>query len=110
MANAVHTAPGFAINYDDAAIADSADLVAAVSGARIRVLAAIISMASTGTIKFQSGGSTDICSALKTTAESLVIVLPYNPMGWFQTVAGEKLNAVLSSAITTTVSLVYIKV
>lgn len=110
MANAVHTAPGFQINYDNAALSDSADIVAAVSGAKIRVMSAIISMASAGTIKFQSGASTDIMSPITTTANRLIEILPYNPMGWFETVAGEKLNAVLSSAIVTTVAITYVKV
>ena len=108
MPNFVHETPRHTVLYDNQVLADSADLVALSTGRRIKVLSAVISMASTGTIKFQSGATTDIFSPLTTTAESLIVVLPYNPMGWFRTVAGEKLNAVLSSAIATTVALTYI--
>lgn len=108
MPNMVHETPRHTILYDNQVLADSADLVALAAGRRIKVLSAVISMASGGTVKFQSGASTDIFSPLTTGSGQLVIVLPYNPMGWFRTVAGEKLNAVLSSAIATTIALTYI--
>jgi hypothetical protein len=110
MPGFVHTVPGFPVRYACVAAADSADVVALVAGAKIRVLSAFISMASTGTFKFQSGATTDITEAATTTAENLIVVLPFNPMGWFETTAGAKLNIVLSSAIATSVMLTYVHI
>ena len=110
MPNFVHETPRHTVLYDNQVLADSADLVALSTGRRIKVLSAVISMASAGTVKFQSGASTDIFSPLTTSSGQLIIVLPHTPMGWFQTVAGEKLNAVLSSAIATTIAITYVLV
>lgn len=80
------------------------DLVAAVAAAtplaakRIRVVALFLTgTTAAGTVKFQSGGSSDLTGAM-TLAAGGQITMGFNPAGWFQTVAGEKLNMVLSSA------------
>lgn len=74
------------------------DVVAAVVGKRIRVISLFLTITTAaGTVKFQSGGSTDLTGAM-TFAAGGVQTLPHNPSGWFQTVAGEKLNMVLASA------------
>ena len=109
MPGFVHTVPGFPVRYHSSANADSADLVAAVTGAKIRVMSLVISMASAGTFKFTSA-STDITEACTTVSGQLIVVWPYNPMGWCETVAGEKLALVLSSAIATSVMITYIHV
>lgn len=110
MPGFVHTVPGFPVRYSSTAPADSADVVALVSGAKIRIMSMVISMASAGTFKFQSGGSTDITEACTTSSGQLIVVWPYNPMGWCETVAGEKLNLVLSSAIQTSLMITYIHI
>jgi len=108
MPGFVHTVPGFPVRYHSSANADSADLVAAVTGAKIRVMSMIVSMASGGTYKLQTGATTDITEAVTTAAGQLFVVWPYNPMGWCETAAGEKLNLVLSSAIATSVMITYV--
>jgi len=110
MPGFVHTVPGFPVRFHSSANADSADLVALVAGAKIRVMSLVISMASTGTYKFQTAATTDITEAVTTSTGALVHIWPYNPMGWFETAAGEKLNLVLSSAIATSVMITYIHI
>ena len=74
------------------------DLVLAVTGKRIRVISLFLSITTAnGTVKFQSGGSTDLTGAM-TLGAGGALSLAHNPSGWFQTVAAEKLNMVLSSA------------
>jgi hypothetical protein len=69
-------------------------LVAAISGARIRVMALVIVATAASTVQLK--GAT---SALTTGAMSLaangVLVLPYNDDGWFVTQVGEALNIVV---------------
>lgn len=91
----------------------SADLVAAVAAAtplpakRIRVLGLFLTnTTANGTIKFQSGASTDLTGAMSFPANG-PLVLAANQFGWFQTVAGEKLNFVLASTGQVSGGLVY---
>jgi hypothetical protein len=110
MPGFVHTVPGFPVRYHSSANADSADLIALVAGAKIRVLSLAISMASAGTFKFQSGATTDITEAFTTSSGQLIVVLPYSPMGWFETAAGEKLNIVMGSTIANSVLITYVHI
>jgi len=110
MPGFVHTVPGFPVRYASVAAADSADIVALVAGAKIRVLSLVISMASAGTFKFQTAATTDITEACTTSSGQLIVVWPFNPMGWCETAAGEKLNLVLSSAIATSVMITYVHI
>lgn len=87
-------------------LTDSGDLVDAVSGKSILVVAMSIRLATSNTLKFQSGASSDLSGAM--TLASLD--LPFNPVGWIKTVSGEKLNAVLGSAVQTSGFLVYVEV
>lgn len=75
----------------------SADLVALVSGKKIRVLAYTIVVGAAVTIKFQSGGSTDLTGAMPLAANG-GISAPFSPLGHFETAAGAKLNLVLGSS------------
>jgi NAD(P)H-dependent flavin oxidoreductase YrpB (nitropropane dioxygenase family) len=72
-------------------------LVAAVTGKKIRVLAALFTLAgTTPTARFESGtGGTALTGVMAPTAGS-VIHLPYNPLGWFETAAAELLNLELT--------------
>lgn len=80
----------------------SADIVAAVSGKKIRVIAvAIVFGGSDHTLKWQSGASTDLTGVLEVVAAERQHVWPFNPCGWFETVAGEKLNAVTAGTTPT---------
>lgn len=76
------------------AITASADLVALVAGKKIRVLALMVSAGGTDhTIKFQTGASGNLTGVMEFVLNDKLTLL-YNPHGWFETVAGEKLNAV----------------
>lgn len=87
-------------------LAASGDLVAAVPGKRIRVLALFVCLATANTIKLQSGGSTDLTGAMTGTQFNL----GYNPHGWVQTAAGEKLNLVEGSGVQASGTVVYAEV
>lgn len=72
-----------------------ADVVAGVANKSIRVTSLVISAASGCTVQLQSGGTTDLTPAFPiVTSGNLAIS---NELGLFQTAAGEKLNAVVSS-------------
>ncbi len=91
------------------ALTGSGDLVTAIAGKKIRVLALIGFATTTGTIKFQSGASTDKFGAAKVN-DGTPLLLPFNPLGWFETVAGEKLNAVLATMTAFNGCLLYVEV
>lgn len=75
-------------------IAASADLVAAVSAKKIRLLSLVGMLAGTSAVKLQSGASTDLTGVFDH-PNDIMFIWPYNPDGWCETVAGEKLNIVM---------------
>ncbi len=83
-------------------------IVAAVTGRRIRVLAAAISVASAVNIKFTSSTTSDLTKLFYLTSGDLNITLPYNPFGWFQTVAGELLGCNISGTVVTNCQMTYV--
>ena len=89
-------------------------LVTAVSGRRIRVLAASAKAGATATaITFNSkpAGAGTAISALFANGASGDVTLPFSPTGWFQTAVGEGLTATTSAAgATTGVQIVYVEV
>ena len=62
-----------------------------------------------GTVKLQSGASSDLTGAMPV-ADMGGFVLPYNPDGWFETASGEKLNAVLTDMTAMAGGLKYVTV
>lgn len=84
----------------------SADVVALVTGKKIRVLCAYFTTLTAITVKFQSGGSTDITGAFSMGATD-DLNLGWCPVGWFETAAGEKLNLVMSAGVQTDGIIVY---
>lgn len=84
-------------------------LVAAVSGAKIRVLAMEISASGAVNGKLQSN-TTDLTGLHYFAAAGDVWLLPYIPGGWCETVAGEKLDLNLSGAVAVGGSLIYAEV
>ena len=77
--------------------AGSTDLRALSLGQRIYIVGAYITLDATGTLKFQSGGATDISGAIPIAANS-GFVLPVdvdNP--WNYTKVGEKLNIITAT-------------
>lgn len=84
-------------------------LVAAVAGARIRVMSCFLSAGTAGTpFNFQSHITTgNKTQPVNIGADSFV--LPYNPDGWFVTNAGEALDMVVGgSAVTISGSINYV--
>lgn len=85
-------------------------IVAAVVGKKIRVLSAWLSCAGTVNAKWQSHVTpTDLTGLLYGVANS-GIVLPYNPKGWFETVAGEALDLALSASVAIGGCIAYVEV
>ena len=87
----------------------SGDLVLAVAGKRIRVLALALTMTVKTTIKFQANAATDLTGAFPCGVDG-GFVLPLNEHGWFTTTDGHKLNAVLGAASNVGGVLTYIEV
>lgn len=85
------------------------DVVAAVTSKKIRVLAYNLLVSGAASVKFQSGASTDKTGS-KALAANGGLVAGFNPLGWFETVSGEKLNINSSAAVTIGGELVYVEV
>lgn len=94
---------------DEAGSGDN-ELVALVASKKIRVLSAFLISAGTVTAKFQ----TSTAGAYKSGPLPLIansgFTLPWNPGGWFETVAGDSLNLELSLAIAVGGFLSYVEV
>lgn len=100
--------PKFA-KADIAAAQTDSQIVALVSSKKIRVLALEVMAAATATdITFQSN-ATAISGKFPNGANGGA-VLPFNPAGWFETVAGEALKATTGAGSSTGVTLTYIEV
>jgi hypothetical protein len=100
--------PKFAI-IDFAGSGDNT-LVSAVTSKKIRVLSLFAVAAGTVNVRFESGaGGTALTGQMNLVANT-GFVLPYNPLGWFETAAGTLLNMELSAAVSVDGSLVYVEV
>lgn len=80
-------------------------VVAAQTGAKIRVLSVFVMAATAVTVKFQSG-TTDISAGFPVGATSGFAVV--NQHGLFQTATGEALNINLSSGVVTGVQVTWV--
>lgn len=83
----------------------SADVIAAVSSSKLRVMAMTITSVSGCTVKLQSGASTDKTPPFHIAANGNLV--QSNPLGLFEGIISEKINAVVSGATTYTVMLSY---
>lgn len=100
--------PKFAII--DAATSGDNTLLAAVASKKIRVLSLFMVSAGTVNARFESGaGGTALSGQMNLIANS-GFVLPYNPVGWFETASNTLLNLELSAAISVDGSFVYVEV
>ena len=100
--------PKFAV-IDDATSGDNT-IVAAVTGKKIRVLQAFLVSAGTVNTRFESGaGGTALTGQMNLIANT-GFVLPFSPLGWFETAASTLLNLELSGAISVDGSLTYVEV
>jgi hypothetical protein len=88
-------------------------IVAAVSGKKIRILAlSVLTGATATTITFNSKSAQagSAISCLYANAANGGLVLPYNPLGWFETVLSEGFSATTGAGATTGVHVVYVEV
>ena len=85
--------------------ASGVDVVTAVSGSKLRVMAMTITASSGCTVKLQSGGSTDKTPPFHLGANGNLT--QSSPLGLFESVTSEKINAVVSGTTVYTVMLSY---
>lgn len=83
----------------------NADVVTAVSGSKLRVMAMTITSASGCTVKLQTGGTSDKTPPFHIAANGNLTQA--NTLGLFESNASEKINAVVSGATTYSVMLTY---
>ncbi len=85
-------------------------LVTAVASKKVRVVALTLVANAAVNAKFQSGaGGTDL-TGLFYLASTTGIVLPFNPVGWFETASNTLLNLNLSGAVAVGGCLTYVEV
>lgn len=87
----------------------SGDTLALVSGKKIRVLSMFFVVAAATTVKFQTGATTDLTGAMSYAAND-GIALAHNPLGWFETTSGAKLNHVLGTSVGIAGGFTYVEV
>jgi hypothetical protein len=81
-------------------------IVAAVAGARIRVLSVVMVSTIANSVKFLSAAA-DISATFPLAANG-GLVLPFNEHGWFETNVGEALNLNMTAASATGTQVHYI--
>jgi hypothetical protein len=81
------------------------DVIAAAPGFKLRVLSMAVTSATAGTVKLQSGGSSDKTPAFHLPANGNIALS--SDLGVFEGDAGEKINAVASGTTNYTVMLSY---
>lgn len=104
--------PLFAFANIAASQTDTA-IVAAVAAKQIRVVSAVMvcdGTATNFTFNSKSGAAGTAISMLFANGANGGAVLPFNPVGWFQTVSGEGLSATTGGGSTTGVQVVYVTV
>ena len=94
----------------DAATSGDNTILAAVTSKKIRVLALFLVSAGTVNVRFESGAGGTALSGQMNLVANTGFVLPYNPVGWFETASNTLLNLELSAAISCDGSLTYIGV
>jgi hypothetical protein len=76
----------------------NADVIAAVAGTKLRVTAMAITARTACAVKLQSGASADVTPTFRLGANGNITLS--SDLGLFESVAGEKINAVLVSGTT----------
>lgn len=108
MSSLTALTPKFAV-IDNATSGDNT-LIAAVASKKIRVLSLFLVSAGTVTVRFESGASGTALTGQMNLVANTGFVLPFNPVGWFETASNTLLNLELSGAISVDGSLVYVEV
>jgi hypothetical protein len=94
----------------DHATSGDNELVAAVPRKKIVVLACLLISVGDITVRFESGAGGTALTGQMTFVQATGFALQHNPVGWFETSAGEALNLELSSASSVDGVIVYIEV
>ncbi len=94
----------------DAASSGDNTLVAAVAGKRIRVVSLFLVASGAVAVAFESGASGTALTGQMNVGSKGNVVMPFNPEGWFQTVAGALLNMELGGATSVDGCLTYVLV
>ena len=85
-------------------------IVSAVTSKKIRVVSAFVVCTSAVSVNFQSHTTTTTKTGVMPFAANGGLVLPFNPVGWFDTVAGEALDINLGGAVAVGGGLTYVAV
>lgn len=104
--NGTARTPTFAI-IDAATSGDNTLVAAAGAGNKIRVHQLYLVSAGTVTVRFESGAGGTALSGQANLVANTGFVLPYSPVGWFETAANTLLNLELSGAVSVDGGLVY---
>jgi hypothetical protein len=104
--NGTARTPTFAV-IDAATSGDNTLVAAAGAGNKIRVHALYLVAAGTVNARFESGASGTALSGQMNLVANTGFVLPFNPVGWFETAANTLLNLELSAAVSVDGSMVY---
>lgn len=94
----------------DAASSGDNTILAAVVGKKIRVLSAVFTAAGALTARFESGASGTALTGQMTLATGTPVVLPFNPLGHFETAENTLLNLELSAGTSVDGVITYIEV
>ena len=100
--------PKFAII--DAASSGDNTILAAVTSKKIRVLSCFLVAAGAVNVRFESGASGTALTGQMNLTTNSGFVLPFNPVGWFETASNTLLNLELSGATSVDGSLTYVEV
>lgn len=93
-------------------VASSGDntILSAVATKKLRILSLFLISAGTVNVRFEDGiGGTALTGQMNFVANTGV-VLPFNPVGWFETSVNTLLNLELSAAVSCDGSLTYVEV
>lgn len=94
----------------DHAVSGDNTLITAVTAKKLRVLSLFLISAGTVNVRFESGtGGTALTGQMNLVANA-GFVLPFNPVGWFETASATLLNLELSGAVSVDGNLVYVEV
>lgn len=94
----------------DAALSGNNTIVAAVTGKKIRVLAYVLVASAAVTARFESAADGTALTGQMQVGANGIVPSGYNPLGHFETVAGELLNLELSGAISVDGHVTYVEV
>lgn len=100
--------PKFAV-IDHATSGDNT-IVSAVASKKIRVLACFLVASGSVNARFESGASGTALTGQMNLTTNSGFVLPFNPVGWFETASNTLLNLELSGAVSVDGSIVYVEV